>query len=65
MDPELYSRIAANPHPLLTDLATASKEAPIVVAPIVISPKPPPDVATDMQEEIGRMAAEGVEERVR
>ena len=65
MDPELYSRIAAHPHPLLIDLATADKGPPVVVAPIVISPKLPPDATTDLQEEIGRMAAEGVEERVR
>ena len=66
MDPGFYARVAESPHPLLTDIAAANQVAPSVIAPIVITPQTAPDVATgDLQEEIGRMAEEGVEETVR
>ena len=66
MDPGFYAQVAANPHPLLADIAVASQVAPTVIAPIIITPQTAPDVATaDLQEEIGRMAEEGLEETVR
>ena len=65
MDPGFYARVAASPHPLLTDIAVANQVAPTVIAPIVITPQTTPDVATADQQEIGRMAEEGLEETVR
>ncbi|KAK2165678.1 hypothetical protein NP493_1355g00011 [Ridgeia piscesae] len=65
MDPGFYAQVAASPHSLLADIAVASQVAPTVIAPIVITPQTAPDVATaDLQEEIGRMAEEGLEETV-
>ena len=54
MNPGFYARVAACPHPLLSDIAAVNHVAPNVITPIVIAPQVLPDVATaDLHEEIG------------